>query len=80
MPPDLLEEKNMRWLWLAAVTLVLALGGAVVAGSSGCDEGDCLVYDENCSAAYKQANYGTTDIWCCTGSCQKNFYGDQVCR
>jgi len=71
----------MRWLWLAVLILVTALGGAVVAGSSGCDEEDCLVYNENCSASYKQASYGTTDIYCCGGmSCQKNFYGDQVCR
>ena len=70
----------MRWLWLAVVTLVMALGGAV-AGNSGCDEGDCLVAEESCSAAYKQANYGTTDIWCCGGmTCQKTINNNQVCR
>jgi hypothetical protein len=41
---------------------------------SGCDEGECLVYGENCSGSYIEANYPGQDIGCCPGTvCERMF-------
>ncbi|MCC6525457.1 MAG: hypothetical protein IT373_22590 [Polyangiaceae bacterium] len=66
-------------LTLLVALPVLAVLVTLAAPLGGCGE-ECLVYGENCSASYKQAEYGTTDIYCCSGSCQSNSFGDQVCR
>ena len=47
---------------------------------AGCGEEECLVDGENCSSSYKKNNYGTTEVYCCTGSCRENSLGDLVCR
>jgi len=65
---------------LAGLLLLLCLALLMVpTGCGGSDE--CLVDGENCSTTYKEANYGTTDIYCCSGlSCTDNSLGDSVCH
>ena len=62
----------MAILWLVVSLLLLS--------TLLCCEDECLVYGENCSASYKEDNYGTTDIYCCEGSCTETFNGNFVCR
>jgi hypothetical protein len=44
----------------------------------GCKE-ECLAWGENCTQAYKQAEYGTTAIQCCTGQCTDHGSGILTC-
>jgi hypothetical protein len=44
-----------------------------------CGEEECLVWGENCTQDYKQENYGTTDIQCCSGQCTDHGSGILTC-
>ena len=65
---------------LALGVVLLCASVFLLATLLSCEE-DCLVSGENCSASYKEENYGTTDIYCCDGlSCVEGFSGYFVCR
>ncbi len=81
------EKKARSLTWKVALTG--ALGAALIASAlllvtaqTGCGEEECLVYGENCGAAYKESEYGTTDIWCCEGlSCsESSLSGAYICK
>ena len=70
-----------------ALVLALVLAGAGVGYSMlvGCGGEECLAVGENCGTQYKQDNYGTTDVYCCEGSCRDSClvngrYYCQVCK
>jgi hypothetical protein len=74
-----MTKKTRITLRLVALSVVLCASVLLLLAFLGCEE-ECLVEGENCSASYKEANYGTTDIWCCEGTCRTNMFGDSVCR
>ena len=43
------------------------------------DDEECLSWGENCTQDYKEDNYGTTDIYCCEGSCSDHGSGILTC-
>jgi hypothetical protein len=46
-----------------------------------CSGEECQVHGENCTQAFKQQQYGRTDIQCCTGSCTEGLEnGVLVCQ
>lgn len=57
---------SITGLGLPALFLI-ALSAAGCSDSSG--GGECLGHGENCTQAYKESEYGTTDVYCCDGSC-----------
>ncbi|MCA9668031.1 MAG: hypothetical protein KC503_20675 [Myxococcales bacterium] len=66
---------------LSAVLAALVVALLLLLAQTGCGEEECLVAGENCASSYKQANYGTTDIYCCSGlTCTTNHLNDRVCR
>jgi len=66
---------------LALGVVLLCASVFLLATLLSCGEEECLVSGENCSTTYKEENYGTTDIYCCSGlSCVEGFSGYYVCR
>jgi len=64
---------------LAALALAV-LGFSLAFTQTGCGKDEeCLVHGENCTQAYKQANYGTTSIQCCQGQCTDKGSGILSC-
>jgi hypothetical protein len=48
---------------------------------SGCSGEECQSHGENCTQAFKQQQYGRTDIQCCTGQCTEGIEnGVLVCQ
>jgi hypothetical protein len=48
---------------------------------SACGSEECQAHGENCSQAFKQQQYGRTDIQCCQGTCQEGVIsGALVCQ
>lgn len=65
---------------VAVAVAVLLVSLFLLSSLLGCGDEECLVYGENCSTSYKEAEYGTTDIYCCEGSCTETINGNFVCR
>ncbi len=75
-------KKNKKFfnLFFSVVFGLWLVAGIVFASTFllGCKE-ECLAWGENCSQAYKQSEYGTTDIQCCTGQCRDHGVGIVTC-
>jgi hypothetical protein len=67
----------MRSSILARRAMVVATTLALLATAACGGDDNCLVYNENCSAAYRQA-HGNAN--CCSGTCQEGFNGNLICR
>lgn len=70
-------------VFLTATGFILGIGVSTLT-MTGCwwdeDEDECLVSGENCSSQYKEDNYGTTQIYCCSGrTCVTRSSGILVC-
>jgi hypothetical protein len=77
--------QSRHWYrWLLAFLTVIGLLMGICAASltlTGCwwddDEEECLASGENCSSEYLENQYGTTDIYCCSGNaCVTRRYDD----
>ena len=65
---------------VAAVATCAAVAIGAIGAMSGCkDDETCLVYGENCTQSYKMANYGTTSIQRCQGTCTDRGSGILTC-
>jgi hypothetical protein len=73
-------RKLIRLSLSAAVATCVLMGLLVFLSLMlGCSEEECLVWGENCTQAYLQAEYGTTDIYCCEGQCADHGSGILTC-
>ncbi len=73
-------DKRFFQIFFSVVFGLWLLAGIVFVSTLlfGCTE-QCLVWGENCSQAYKQSQYGTTDIQCCSGQCTDHGSGILTC-
>ncbi len=66
-----MNDRKSRTRIISVLTMAGLLAGIFFAQSlfQGCGDDECLSWGENCSQQYLQDNYGTTDIYCCSGQC-----------
>jgi hypothetical protein len=74
------QWNNRLLVVLSGIVLILGICAASLS-LTGCwwddDDDECLASGENCSSEYLEENYGTTDIYCCSGNaCVTRRYDD----